>query len=153
MNQWRQREIDTANYQQSSIKSLRVLSSPYNKTSYDEDDYSFDPLGDDNIYPPPSLFHDGTPSNNLSSRHNPNEEEVVVYAPPGKIGVAIDVIHGHPCVHMVKRGSPVEGLLQPNDKVLSIDDVDTSCMSAADVTHLMVKRMNYQRKITVIRRP
>ena len=69
-----------------------------------------------------------------------------------KIGVAIDVIHGHPCVHMVKRGSPVEGLLQPNDKVLSIDDVDTSCMSAADVTHLMVKRMNYQRKITVIRR-
>ena len=53
---------------------------------------------------------------------------------------------------MVKRGSPVEGLLQPNDKVLSIDDVVTSCMSAADVTHLMVKRMNYQRKITVIRR-
>ena len=74
-----------------------------------------------------------------------------VYAPPGKVGVAIDVVNGHPIVHKVKRGSPLEGLLHPRDWVIAIDDVDTTSMSAADVTSLMVKRMNYNRKITVMR--
>mmetsp|Transcript_7122 Transcript_7122/g.13048 ORF Transcript_7122/g.13048 Transcript_7122/m.13048 type:complete len:621 (+) Transcript_7122:384-2246(+) len=74
-----------------------------------------------------------------------------VYAPPGKVGVAIDVINGQPVVHKVKKGSPLEGLLKPMDIVVAIDDVDTTCMSAADVTHLMVKRMNYRRKISVVR--
>ena len=62
-----------------------------------------------------------------------------VYAPPGKVGVAIDIQDGQPVVHKVKKGSPLEGLLQPQDIVVAIDDVDTNCMSAADVTHLMVK--------------
>ena len=62
-----------------------------------------------------------------------------VYAPPGKVGVAIDIQDGQPVVHKVKKGSPLEGLLQPQDVVVAIDDVDTNCMSAADVTHLMVK--------------
>ena len=102
-----------------------------------------------------------------------------VYAPPGKVGVAIDIQDGQPVVHKVKKGSPLEGLLQPQDIVVAIDDVDTNCMSAADVTHLMVKvsyglkcilsckiwfdellttysallqRMNYRRKITFVRR-
>ncbi|KAL7472439.1 hypothetical protein ACHAXS_012831 [Conticribra weissflogii] len=74
-----------------------------------------------------------------------------VYAPPGKVGVAIDVINGQPVVHKVKKGSPLEGLLKPMDIVVAIDDVDTTCMSAADVTHLMVKRMNYRRKISIVR--
>ena len=88
-----------------------------------------------------------------SSLFSDNEgDQMIIFAPPGKIGVAIDVIQGHPIVHKIKRGSPVEGLLQPNDMVLAIDDVGTTCMSAADVTHLMVKRMNYQRKITILRR-
>ncbi|KAL3798542.1 hypothetical protein HJC23_011846 [Cyclotella cryptica] len=75
-----------------------------------------------------------TPANslyNLPRQH--------VYAPPGKVGVAIDIQDGQPIVHKVKKGSPLEGLLQPKDIVVAIDDVDTNCMSAADVTHLMVK--------------
>jgi hypothetical protein len=75
-----------------------------------------------------------------------------VFAPPGKVGVAIDVVNGNPTVHKIKRGSPLEGLLKPKDLVIAIDDVDTTSMSAADVTHLMVKRMNYQRKITFLRK-
>lgn len=75
-----------------------------------------------------------------------------VYALPGKVGVAIDVQDGQPVVHKVKKGSPLEGLLQPQDIIVAIDDVSTNCMSAADVTHLMVKRMNYRRKITFVRR-
>jgi C-terminal processing protease CtpA/Prc len=75
-----------------------------------------------------------------------------VFAPPGKVGVAIDVVNGNPTVHKIKRGSPLEGLLKPKDLVIAIDDVDTTSMSAADVTHLMVKRMNYRRKITFVRK-
>ncbi|KAL9184743.1 hypothetical protein ACHAXT_012713 [Thalassiosira profunda] len=80
------------------------------------------------------------------------EQTQDVYAPPGKVGVAIDVIDGHPIVHKVKKGSPLEGLLLPNDRVVSIDGVDTTSMSAADVTQLMVRRMNYERKISFVRK-
>jgi len=80
------------------------------------------------------------------------KEQQHIFAPPGKVGVAIDVVNGNPVVHKVKKGSPLQGLLQPNDLIMAIDDIDTTCMSAADVTHLMVKRMNYQRKITFVRR-
>jgi len=93
--------------------------------------------------PPPFLAQTPTRQREAPSQH--------VFAPPGKVGVAIDHVDGHPVVHQVKRGSPLEGLLQPNDRVLAIDDVDTTCMSAADVTQLMAKRMNYNRRITFAR--
>jgi len=74
------------------------------------------------------------------------------YAPPGKLGVAIDSgVDGKPIVHRIKPGSPLEGFLVPMDRIVAIDDVDTTCMSAADVTHLMVKKMNQRRKISFVR--
>jgi hypothetical protein len=76
-----------------------------------------------------------------------------VFAPPGKIGVAIDVLNGQPVVHKVRKGSPLEKLLQPKDVIVAIDDEDVSCMSAADVTSNMVRRMDRVRKITFVRRP
>lgn len=75
-----------------------------------------------------------------------------VFAPPGKIGVAIDVLNGQPVVHKVRSGSPLEKMLQPNDIIMAIDDVDTTCLCAADVTSLMVRRMDRVRKITFVRR-
>ena len=76
-----------------------------------------------------------------------------VFAPPGKIGVAIDVVNGQPVVHKIRKGSPLENMLRQNDIIVAIDDEDTSCLSAADVTSMMVKRMDRVRKITVVRRP
>ena len=76
-----------------------------------------------------------------------------VFAPPGKIGVAIDVLNGQPVVHKVRKGSPLEKMLQPNDIIMAIDDEDMSCMSAADVTSKMVRTMDRVRKITFVRRP
>lgn len=95
---------------------------------------------------------DGSSPTKASSSNISQQDHQHVYAPPGKVGVAIDVVDGYPVVHKVKRGSPLEGLLKPNDLVMAINDVDTTRMSAADVTHLMVKRMNYQRKITFVRK-
>eukprot|EP00584_Thalassiosira_punctigera_P003030 CAMPEP_0172537306 /NCGR_PEP_ID=MMETSP1067-20121228/8931_1 /TAXON_ID=265564 ORGANISM="Thalassiosira punctigera, Strain Tpunct2005C2" /NCGR_SAMPLE_ID=MMETSP1067 /ASSEMBLY_ACC=CAM_ASM_000444 /LENGTH=447 /DNA_ID=CAMNT_0013322579 /DNA_START=148 /DNA_END=1491 /DNA_ORIENTATION=+ len=74
-----------------------------------------------------------------------------VFAPPGKIGVAIDVYNGQPVVHKVRKNSPLENMLQPNDIIMAIDDENASCLSAADVTSMMVKRMDKVRKITYVR--
>lgn len=75
-----------------------------------------------------------------------------VFAPPGKIGVAIDVLNGQPVVHKVREGSPLEHMLQKNDLIVAIDEEDTGCLSAADVTSLMAKRIDRVRKITFVRR-
>ncbi len=174
-NKWRSQEIASANAAGPSAKSLRVL---YNRPSVD--DYSFDPFGTetpptfykDNTSDTSSYTAENDlrlrksngaareesisfePSETNSSLFNGNStisSQELIYAPPGKVGVAIDVINGQPTVHKIRNGSPLEGLLQHGDIILSIDDVETSNMSAADVTHLMVKRMNYRRKISFIR--
>lgn len=75
-----------------------------------------------------------------------------VFAPPGKIGVAVDVYNGQPVVHKVRKDSPLQNMLRPNDIIVAIDDEDTSCLSAADVTKMMCQRMDRVRKITFIRR-
>ena len=172
-NKWRSQEIASANAAGSSVKSLRVL---YNRSA--GDDYSFDPFGTET---PPIFYTDAVDTSFCVADHEQNdhlrlrrsngaaggEESEVnssllsenstasrqehIYAPPGKVGVAIDVVNGQPTVHKIRNGSPLEGVLQHGDIILSIDDVETTNMSAADVTHLMVKRMNYRRKISFIR--
>jgi len=72
-------------------------------------------------------------------------------APPGKLGVAIDNFHGTPVVHKIKPGSPLDGVLFCQDKIVRIDNIDTSSMSASEVTKLMVTKMTRKRKITYIR--
>jgi len=70
-------------------------------------------------------------------------------APPGKLGVVIDTTKHGPVVHMVKEGSPLEHVVFPGDKILSIDEVDTRGMTASGVTRVMAKKMHNQRTITV----
>lgn len=74
-----------------------------------------------------------------------------LWAPAGKLGVAIDVVDGQPVVWRIKDGSPVDGFLQKGDVIIAIDEIDTSHMSAADVTSVMVRRMRQRRKITYVR--
>jgi C-terminal processing protease CtpA/Prc len=75
-----------------------------------------------------------------------------IFAPPGKLGVAIDIFNGQPVVQKIRKGSPITGMLQEGDIILAIDDVDISCMSLAEVTFLMVKNMERVRRITFVRR-
>jgi C-terminal processing protease CtpA/Prc len=70
-------------------------------------------------------------------------------APPGKLGIAIDTWYGQPVVHRVKEDSPLAGVLRRLDVILAVDDVDTSQMTAADVTGIMAKSIDRKRKITV----
>mmetsp|Transcript_16377 Transcript_16377/g.18370 ORF Transcript_16377/g.18370 Transcript_16377/m.18370 type:complete len:97 (+) Transcript_16377:1-291(+) len=84
-------------------------------------------------------------------RPKPKEQRRECFAPAGKLGVAIDSVNGIPVVHRLKDGSPLEGTLKHMDQIVAINDVDTTGMSAADVTHLILKGMGQERKISYIR--
>jgi C-terminal processing protease CtpA/Prc len=73
------------------------------------------------------------------------------FAPPGKLGIAIDTLNGQPVVHRVREESPLSGVLRRLDVIAAIDDEDTTSMSAAAVTTLMAKKMDQKRKITYLR--
>jgi len=72
-------------------------------------------------------------------------------APAGKLGVSIDTVDGQPVIHRVKESSPLHGLLGRLDIIVRVDEIDTSSMSAADVTLIMARRMSKERKITFLR--
>jgi len=73
------------------------------------------------------------------------------FAPPGKLGIAIDTINGQSVVHRVREDSPLSGVLRRLDVIIAVDEVDTTSMTSADVTSLMAKRMTGNRKITFLR--
>lgn len=73
------------------------------------------------------------------------------FAPPGKLGIAIDTLKGQPVVHRVRDESPLAGVLRRLDIIVAVDDEDTSSMTAAEVTMLMAKKLGQKRKISYLR--
>lgn len=84
----------------------------------------------------------------LTGRHVEKKE---CCAPAGKLGVSIDTVGGQPVIHRVKEDSPLHSILQRLDIIVGVDEIDTSSMSAADVTLIMAKRMSKERRITFLR--
>lgn len=70
-------------------------------------------------------------------------------APPGKLGVIIKRKGAASVVHQLKETSPLSGKLFPGDHILSINEIDTSEMTGLQVTMVMKKLMDMERKITV----
>eukprot|EP00984_Skeletonema_dohrnii_P004472 scaffold1586_cov126-Skeletonema_dohrnii-CCMP3373.AAC.6 len=161
-NRWKVEDINLA-----TAKSLEV--NPFDQET-SNDEFSFDPLVTVGDSYNNKLFADATTlSSNLTSStpsplfepqssKNSYTEELeslprdTIYAPPGKLGVAIDILNGQAVVKKIRKGSPITGMLQEDDILLSIDDVDCSCMTLAEVTFLMVKNMERVRRITYVRR-
>jgi len=72
-----------------------------------------------------------------------------VFAPPGKLGIVVDSTNGGPTVHSVRQTSPLLGIISEGDKLISIDDIDITKMSAGGVTKLMSsKAQQNERKIS-----
>lgn len=150
-NRWRVEERNLRDI--AGNKSLEV-----SQTS--DDDFSFDPLvtynkNNHNFFTDVTTLSSNQSSIAVSSplfephaSNNSYTEELhrlprdQIYAPPGKLGVALDIFNGQPVVQKIRKGSPITGMLQVGDIILAIDDVDTSCMSLAEVTFLMVKTWN-----------
>lgn len=160
-NRWRVEERNLRDI--AGNKSLEV-------SQTNDDDFSFDPLvtynkNNNNFFTDITTLSSNQSSTAVSSplfephaSNNSYTEELhrlprdQIYAPPGKLGVALDIFNGQPVVQKIRKGSPITGMLQVGDIILAIDDVDTSCMSLAEVTFLMVKNMERVRRITFVRR-
>ena len=161
-NRWNVEEMNLA-----TAKSLEI--NPFDDQT-SSDDYSFDPLvtvGDSHnnkffadamalssnqrTSMPSPLFEPQTSKNSYTDELASLPHDTI-YAPPGKLGVAIDIFNGQAVVMKIRKGSPITGMLQEGDILLAIDDVDCSCMTLAEVTFLMVKNMERVRRITFVRR-
>ncbi len=135
------------------------------------DDFSFDPLVTNGDAHNDQFFADAMASSSANQRtsmpsplfeppssKNSYTDELeslprdTIHAPPGKLGVAIDILNGQAVVMKIRKGSPITGMLQEGDILLAIDDVDCTCMTLAEVTFLMVKNMERVRRITYVRR-
>lgn len=73
-----------------------------------------------------------------------------VMAPPGKLGIIIDTTLLGPTIHKVNDQSPMVDLLSTGEIIAAINDIDTQCMSIAEITALMAQTTNQERKLTVL---
>jgi len=114
-----------------------------------EDD--FESSLDEPIEKVPGTYPEDGDDMDMGATNAGPEEILTCFAPPGKLRIAFDMKGGVPVIHKVKLGSPLEGILSRHDKVVGIDEVNTRNMTAADITKVMVGRMEKTRKISYIR--
>ena len=69
-------------------------------------------------------------------------------APPGKLGIIIDTGTDGAVVYHVKDGSPLQGMVSIGDRIIEIDDIDTSNMSATKVSILLGEKAKSYRRLT-----
>mmetsp|Transcript_7328 Transcript_7328/g.14576 ORF Transcript_7328/g.14576 Transcript_7328/m.14576 type:complete len:88 (+) Transcript_7328:915-1178(+) len=81
-------------------------------------------------------------------------EVMHVFAPPGKLGIALDTPDnsGAPIVHYVKEISPIHGRVRAGDRLIAIDDEDVSYLTAVKISKILNRKSNQvTRKLTVLR--
>jgi len=83
----------------------------------------------------------------------PQEERIVIMAPPGKLGVVIDTFdNGAPGVNAIRDDSVLKDQLQVGDVLVEFDGVDTTEMTALQVSTLIGERSkNPVRKLAFVR--
>ncbi len=118
-------------------------------TPTNDDDYSRQRFGSDasskvgkSVAGNVSLFSD---DDSFEQMYN-EEEKFVVAAPPGKLGIVIDKpSNGLPVVHAIKDTSVLADQVRIGDKLISVDDIDTTTMNAIRVSKLISSRADNQR--------
>lgn len=81
------------------------------------------------------------------------EDQFVVYAPAGKLGLVVDnPDDGAPVVHAIKEDSVLADQVQVGDRLVGVDEVDVRSLSPVKVSKLISKRStNPLRKLTLTR--
>jgi len=81
------------------------------------------------------------------------DERLVVIAPPGMLGMVIDTpAGGVPVVHAIKESSCLYNQIRIGDKLISVDDVDTTTLSAIRVSKLISARASNPQRVMVFLR-
>lgn len=85
-----------------------------------------------------SLFSE---ENSFEEQFSEMEDRVEVIAPAGKLGMVIDTPSGGvPIVHAIKESSVLAKQVQVGDRLVSVDDEDTTGMTAMQVSKLISLR-------------
>ena len=138
------------------------------------------PTGLSHLIQPPTLrHHNGNIRNYANGNTNNNnnrgerggiEETIIIYAPKGKLGVVIDtpiISSSHydnendnnnnhnktmPIVHAIKDTCPIRSQIRVGDKLLKVDDEDVTYMTAVQVSRLIGRKCDQEkRKLTIVR--
>lgn len=128
---------------------LDVSLSPANDSVYSgltNEDASYRPMTREKK---PSMNQDDVIDEENPFLHGETLYERVCIAPPGKLGVVIDTTKMGPVVYQVKDGSPLEGVVFPGDRIMAVDDIDTRGMTASNITKIMARKADSERRITV----
>jgi len=81
-----------------------------------------------------------------------NSSKIDIIAPPGKLGVILDMEDGSAYVQEVKDTSSLMGKIQQGDKIIAVDDKNVSKKEAVDISMLLARKSKQtERKITVSR--
>lgn len=97
--------------------------------------------------------------NNYLSRNdkdfynNTNLTEIIVYAPRGILGLSVDITDiGPPIVYSIDENSPLIEQILRGDRLITVDEIDVSNMTSANITKLISSRSNQSiRKFTILR--
>lgn len=127
----------------------------------DTNDFDYSKVGA-NTVAPGSRFSSATPSvaSGFSDPHAEsdlqtadNEDQFVIYAPAGKLGLVVDNRDdGPPVIHSIKEDSVLIDQIQAGDRLIGVDEVDVRTLSPVRVSKLISKRStNPLRKLTMTR--
>lgn len=91
----------------------------------------------------------------LRSKYTDESKIYTIEAPPGKLGVVVDTPDdGPPVVFDIKSTSPLLGLLNIGDRLLAVNDVDVTAMSAVHTSRVISdKSQDPIRKFILLRAP
>jgi len=91
------------------------------------------------------------PTTTTNTTHEPLLE---IYAPPGKLGVVIDVPPRAttPVVHAIKDTCPIRNEILVGDQLLAVDDQDVTAMTAMEVSRLISRKSQQRARKLTIRR-
>ena len=91
-----------------------------------------------------------TDDNNNSKNKKPKPFEV--RAPPGMLGMVIDTPNGGvPVVRAIKPDSILTGRVQIGDRLITVDQVDVTSMTALEVSNLISVKSSGQRLLVFVR--
>ena len=101
------------------------------------------------------LFTHFSDDNSFERQYGESEERFECIAPAGKLGVVIDTPYGGvPMVHAIKDTSVLADRVRVKDRLISVDGVDTTEMSAIGVSRLISSRaQNESRVLAFVRFP
>lgn len=97
-----------------------------------------------------SIFSDDS---SFEQQFSEMEDRIEVIAPAGKLGMVIDTPSGGaPVVHAIKETSVLASKVQVGDRLISVDDEDTTGMTAMQVSKLIsIKADNSWRTLVFLR--